>query len=107
MKIEIDSQDLLNILLDANIEEVNAKALILDILMIQEGKPVNTIGVNNPLPTVRKPVPHHAMATRPAVVEEPEEETEEEHVRRKVTKVAENRKMDFRAFGGDATGLIK
>lgn len=106
MKIEIDSQDLLNILLDANIEEVNAKALILDILMIQEGKPVNTVGVNNPLPTVRRPVPV-SMAPKAPVVEEHDEEPEEEHVRRKVTKVAENRKMDFRAFGGDATGLIK
>ncbi len=58
MNITIDSQDLLDILLEAGIQTVDAKALILDILTLQENtkkqppaKPV--VNYSNPQPETR------------------------------------------------------
>ena len=126
MKIEVDSQDLLDIFLDAGIQTVDAKALVLDIITLQENK-------NNPKPPKRQPQP--APTPRPPfqprkevvraqevhgdVVEEENEddsssfapfEEEEEEKRPSITRVqgkSVGSRPKFDSFGGDSTGALR
>lgn len=124
MQITIDTEDLLNILIDAQIDEVNAKALILDIIRIQERikqKASASSAANSPIQKPKPAVEPARPAIRPTVVaKEPEPEIEsdledfEEEIEDdtpRVTRVNNSgsvrRSLDFSAFGGDSVGLGK
>ena len=123
MNITIDSQELLDILLDAGIQVVDAKALILDILTLQENnsKP-KPAPLQKQLPQVNK-VALKPLETRPeakavygdTVTSEDDsevsfEEEEEEERRPSVTRVqgkSVGSRPKFDGFGGDSTGALR
>ena len=119
MQITIDSKDLLNIFIEAGIGQTDAKALILDIIMLQENPPAPKIVPRKELRQSTstehlklKPVTQMPVQSAPAVVEEEyieeeEEDEEEGEERPTITRVngkALNR-PNFSSFGGDSTGL--
>ena len=127
MNITIDSQDLLDILLDAGIQVVDAKALILDILTLQENnnKPKTP---KQPPTTPAQPARLRPVETRPeakatygdtvsaseeALVPLEDEGTEEEEVEERkptVTRVqgrTVGSRPKFDGFGGDSTGALR
>ena len=120
MKIEVDSQDLLEIFLDAGIQTVDAKALVLDIITLQENK-------NNPKPQKQQPVvtprlqPKRVEARIPQqevhgdVIEEEDEDSfapfeDEEEKKPTITRVqgkSAGSRPKFDGFGGDSTGALR
>jgi len=130
MKIEIDSQDLLEIFLDAGIQTVDAKALVLDIITLQENKnnPNNRQRSQSVAPTQTTPAPRPQSQPRREVarvqevqevhgdvVEEVEStfapfEEEEEEKRPSITRVqgkSVGSRPKFDSFGGDSTGALR
>lgn len=126
MKIEIDSQDLLDIFLDAGIQTVDAKALVLDIITLQErgGVVKQPVAKKTPTasstPTVRLQPRRETVKTQEVhgdVVEEEETtssfapfEEEEEERRPSITRVqgkSVGSRPKFDSFGGDSTGALR
>ncbi len=119
MNISIDSQDLLDILLEAGIQTVDAKALILDILTLQENakKPPEQKPTAPAAPTA--PAPKHEVRTQVAenkvygdtVQEDQEGHEEEEEQRPAITRVqgksVNGSRPKFDGFGGDSTGALR
>lgn len=124
MQITIDSKDLLNIFIEAGIGQTDAKALILDIIMLQENPPAPKIAPRKELRQSTstehlklKPVTQMPIQSAPIPIvneeeysieeEEEEEEEEDDEERPTITRVngkALNR-PNFSSFGGDSTGL--
>jgi hypothetical protein len=124
MQITIDSKDLLNIFIEAGIGQTDAKALILDIIMLQENP------APKPAPKVKETVkaqqttstehlrlkPVNQLPAREVQQQEIPEETyaidqeeteEDDGDRPSVTRVNSKTmsRPNFSSFGGDSTGL--
>lgn len=131
MNINIDSQDLLDILLEAGIQTVDAKALILDILTLQENRenppkkqeetPTPPVKYTQPQPRLR-PIETRTSTETKVYGDAVESDTsgdsddstitpfEEEEKRPSVTRVqgkSVGTRPKFDGFGGDSTGALR
>lgn len=132
MLIEIESENLLEILVDANIEALEAKALIFDIISLQEkgkflsNKQTTSMRLdmkNDATPPTRRVELSSRTTTdeedeevyeenyeeevkRPRVFSPKEEEVERNDITRVRSKTTTKR-PNFGSFGGDSAGLSK
>lgn len=125
MNITIDSSDLLDILLEAGIQTVDAKALILDILTLQENskkppeqKPSAPVVKQQLRPLETRPQPETKAVYGDTVQEDQtetsanyEDEDDGLHTHKPtVTRVqgkSVGSRPKFDGFGGDSTGALR
>jgi hypothetical protein len=110
MEIKINAKDLLEILLNNNILEVDAKAIIYDLLVSPQGRAATAAQARPAQPTMRpnRPPPQRAAVVPTAPVHSQEEEPQEEELTAEETETRtpnRRRNVNFRAFGGPAEGL--
>lgn len=124
MQITIDSRDLLNIFIEAGIGNTDAKALILDIIMLQENPPPKPVAKKETRqatstdhlklkPVTQMPAQQPVAAAPQETAEvddysiDEEDEEDEEEERPAITRVNGKSlsRPNFSSFGGDSTGL--